>query len=146
VNEQQLLEQRMRLHEVGASNRVYCWPAQIKSHDALESSWGLRGPSMDELKVQFSNRRIVNASAMCSSGCMVRQNMVMKVVVDTEVLTLSQSLKINLTIETKRGASAGHLSDKPQSRTSRTQGVPVSRIRSYNSGERRVSWLSRLGA
>ncbi len=30
------------------------------------------------------------------------------------------------------------------SRTSRTREVPVSRIRSYNSGESRVSWLSKL--
>jgi hypothetical protein len=62
----------MRLHEVGASNRIDCWrevwPAKIKSHDALQSSWRLRGPSMDELKVQFSNRRIVNARTICSSG------------------------------------------------------------------------------
>ena len=103
----------MRLHEVGASNRIDCWrevwPAKIKSHDALQSSWRLRGPSMDELKVQFSNRRIVNARTMCSSGWIVRQSVVMKVVVDTEVLTLSHSLKINLTIETKRGATAGQL-------------------------------------
>jgi hypothetical protein len=36
-------------------------------------------------------------------------SVVMKVVVDTEVLTLSRSVKTNLTIETKRGASAGQL-------------------------------------
>jgi len=70
---------------------------------------------------------------------MVRHSVVIKVVVETEILTLSRSLKINLTC-----ASAGQLCDKPQSRTSPTREVPVSRIRSYNSGESRVSWLSNL--
>ena len=43
---------------------------------------------------------------------MVRQSVVMKVVVDTEVLTLSHSLKINLTIETSEAQLPGSC-DKP---------------------------------
>jgi hypothetical protein len=65
----------------------------------------------------------------------------MKVVVDTEVLTLSHSLKINLTIETKRGATARQL--RQAGRRAALRSTCTVSQNPLVSGESRVSWLSR---